>query len=78
MSETVNLAPKVYSPSEEEAKVLRDIALPLNHCSVPSWLLASLAYQQQPIPVEIDGVSTWYSAVFNSLSKGETAEIRAD
>ncbi len=78
MSETVSLPSQVYSPCGEEAKVLRDIALPLNHCSVPSWLLASLDYQRQPIPVEIDGVSTWYSAVFASLSKGETAEIRAD
>jgi NAD+--dinitrogen-reductase ADP-D-ribosyltransferase len=66
-----------YTPSNQEVEALRHIALSLNHCNVPSWLLASLAYQRHPIPIEIDGVSTWYPKLFAALKAATEPEERA-
>lgn len=68
----------IYSLSESEVSLLKQISLPLNHCNVPSRLLASLAYQEQPIPVEIDGIAILYPNLFNMLKSADTAEIRAN
>ncbi|WP_432455613.1 NAD(+)--dinitrogen-reductase ADP-D-ribosyltransferase [Agarivorans sp. QJM3NY_29] len=68
---------QLYSPSASETQLLQQICLPLNHCNLPSWLLASLAYQQQPIPLQLDLISTWYPKLFTGVKRAETAEQRA-
>ena len=77
-SETNAMDEFTYTCSEAEIKLLRQVTLPLNHCNLPSWLLASLAYQRQPIPLEIDGITTWYPELFNILKKENSPEIRAE
>lgn len=67
----------VYAPGPEEAALLQRITFPLNYCNVPSWLLASSAYQQQPIPIEIDGISVWYPHLFDFLKDESCPEARA-
>jgi NAD+--dinitrogen-reductase ADP-D-ribosyltransferase len=66
-----------YTSCPEENEILRDITLPLNHCNVPSRLLASLSYQRSPIPLQIDGVSAWYSKFFASLETISELDERA-
>ena len=68
----------IYSRSDDEARLLKQISLPLNHCNIPSTLLASLAYQDQPIPVEIDGIASFYPNLFNMLKKADCPEVRAN
>ncbi|MGB5445058.1 MAG: NAD(+)--dinitrogen-reductase ADP-D-ribosyltransferase [Psychromonas sp.] len=68
----------IYSCSDNEARLLKQISLPLNHCNIPSRLLASLAYQEQPIPLEIDGISALYPNLFRALLKADCPEIRAN
>ncbi|QSX34422.1 hypothetical protein JYB87_03995 [Shewanella avicenniae] len=66
-----------YQCSEAEMALLQQVTLPLNHCSVPSWLLASLAYQQRPIPLQLDSVGAWYQKLFCTLSQFENSADRA-
>ncbi|MHA2937487.1 NAD(+)--dinitrogen-reductase ADP-D-ribosyltransferase [Vibrio sp. RC27] len=66
-----------YLLSRNETDILRSIVTSLNHCNVPSLLLASLVYQRYPIPIEIDGISAWYSKFFASLADVPEAEVRA-
>lgn len=42
-----------YGYSAEEEEILEQISLPLNRCNVPSKLLASLSYQQNPILLQL-------------------------
>lgn len=55
--------------SDTEAQLLQRITLPINHCNIPAWLLASLAYQRHPIPIELDGIDTWYPELFAELGE---------
>jgi NAD+--dinitrogen-reductase ADP-D-ribosyltransferase len=66
-----------YTPGIEEAKLLQQITFPLNSCNVPSWLLASIAYQQQPIPLLPDGVSLWYPRLAQALQQQPNGKQRA-
>ncbi|WP_181388424.1 NAD(+)--dinitrogen-reductase ADP-D-ribosyltransferase [Vibrio albus] len=70
MSDSCSADTSLYTPGDAEAELLHRITFPLNYCNVPSWLLASVAYQDNPIPLELDGISTWYPRLFDSL-KGE-------
>lgn len=67
-----------YSCSPAETDLLQKVSLPLNHCNVPSWLLASTAYQTNPIPLEIDGTHIWYSALFSALDSAEGYKARLE
>ncbi len=67
-----------YLCSQEETELLQKISLPLNHCNLPSWLLASTAYQANPIPLEIDGTHIWYPALFQALGNAEDYETRLE
>lgn len=78
MTELAMLQTTHYFCSPEENEVLQQICLPLNHCNVPSWLLASIAYQDNPIPLEIDGIQIWYPKLFNNLKSIDSYETRAE
>ncbi|KFZ39189.1 hypothetical protein HR45_02010 [Shewanella mangrovi] len=56
--------------------LLQQVTIALNHCNVPSWLLASLAYQQRPIPLQLDSVGTWYQKLFTTLRQFENSTDR--
>ncbi|WED24078.1 NAD(+)--dinitrogen-reductase ADP-D-ribosyltransferase [Vibrio sp. JC009] len=66
-----------YSLSADESRLLQEITLPLNHCNVPSQVLASLAYQCQPIPLEIDSVNNWHPAFLHELKDIDNPISRA-
>ncbi|WP_165313033.1 NAD(+)--dinitrogen-reductase ADP-D-ribosyltransferase [Vibrio ziniensis] len=78
MTELPLLEPRQYSFCEEEGEILQQICLPLNHCNVPSKLLASLSYQQNPIPLELDGLHVWYPALFDVLNRTGSYQERAE
>ncbi|WP_319536838.1 NAD(+)--dinitrogen-reductase ADP-D-ribosyltransferase [uncultured Vibrio sp.] len=78
MTELAMLQTTHYFCSPEENEVLNQICLPLNHCNVPSWLLASIAYQDNPIPLELDGIQIWYPKLFNNLKSIDSYETRAE
>lgn len=67
----------VYTPDKDEERLLRQITFPLNYCNVPSWLLASVAYQAHPIPIKIDGVDNWYARLFAFLKRESDPAARA-
>ncbi len=78
MAETSVVESPNYICSREESDLLQQISLPLNHCNVPSWLLASTAYQANPIPIEIDGIHIWYPALFKALNSADSYETRSE
>ncbi len=78
MTGMANLETFHYSCTPAEYEVLQQICLSLNHCSVPSWLLASIAYQDNPIPIEIDGINLWYAKLFEALNSSDSYESRAE
>lgn len=57
-----------YAPNMAERRVLEQITIPFNRCNLPAWLLASVSYQQQPVPLLLDSVSTWYQPLFTELA----------
>ncbi|WP_166434176.1 NAD(+)--dinitrogen-reductase ADP-D-ribosyltransferase [Vibrio viridaestus] len=61
----------LYEITQEEAQYLKRLTVSLNRINIPSALFASLSYQSNPIPVELDGVSNWYAQLFADL-KGMT------
>jgi NAD+--dinitrogen-reductase ADP-D-ribosyltransferase len=67
----------VYTLGTDEGKLLRQITFSLNYCNVPSWLLASIAYQAHPIPIKIDGVDNWYARLFAFLKWESDPAARA-
>lgn len=59
---------------------LRDDSIltgPCNRCNLPPALIASLDYQRQPIPIELDGVKLHYRDLFLRLDQLTTAQQRA-
>jgi len=64
--------------SAMESAFLRHIALPINHCNLPARELAGLDYQQQPAPLQIDGVTTLYRDLFVCLEGIPDASQRAE
>lgn len=61
-----------------EAELLNDIALPINRCNVPARVLASLAFQQHPVPLQIDAIHNRHPDLFDALSKASDHDNRAD
>lgn len=57
-----------YVASHAEKKHLTALSIPFNRCNVPAWLLASTAYQVQPIPLQLDSIVTWYQPLFDELA----------
>ena len=53
------------------------LALPLNHCNLPGWLIASLTFQQHPVALEIDGIALHHADLFTRLQQQEDARSRA-
>lgn len=56
-----------WSSEFTEPEILKQITIPLNRCNVPPKVLASLAYQQYPVSLELDGVWTFYPDLFERL-----------
>ena len=54
-------------PLPEERTLLAQLTLPLNRCNVPAPVLASLAYQQYPVSLQLDGIETFYPELFDRL-----------
>jgi len=51
----------------EERSLLAELTLPINRCNVPAPVLASLIFQEHPIQLQLDGVETFYSELFDRL-----------
>lgn len=66
-----------YIWGESEEALLKDITLPLNHCNIPPKLLASLSFQQQPIPINIDNEALWYSDLVSEMAGLKCTKARA-
>ncbi len=49
----------------------------LNRCNLPPALLAGLAYQQQPLPLQLDGVLPYHRSLFARLGQQPDAAARA-
>ena len=54
-------------PLPEERTLLAQLTLPLNRCNVPAPVLASLAFQQYPVSLQLDGIETFYPELFDRL-----------
>ena len=54
-------------PLPEERSLLAQLTLPLNRCNVPAPVLASLAFQQYPVSLQLDGIETFYPELFDRL-----------
>ena len=51
--------------------------LPFNRCNLPASLLGSLSFQQHPVPLALDGVSTLHRSLFTHLQAMPDAAARA-
>jgi len=51
--------------------------LPFNRCNLPASLLGSLSFQQHPVPLTLDGVSTLHRSLFKHLQAMPDAAARA-
>ncbi len=49
----------------------------LNRCNLPPALLAAVDYQQQPLPLQLDGVLPYHSSLFTRLDQQPDAATRA-
>jgi Dinitrogenase reductase ADP-ribosyltransferase (DRAT). len=65
-------------PLPEERSLLAKLTLPLNRCNVPAPILASLAYQQYPVSLQLDGIETFYPELFERLVVCPDARQRVD
>ena len=54
------------------------IALPINRCNLPGGLIASLAFQRHPQPIELDGVMTHHADLFRRLDEISDESARRD
>ena len=61
------MADTSYVVDDVESAILQKITLPLNHCSVPPKVFASTAYQQWPIPLNIDGIHPWFTKPLETI-----------
>ncbi|WP_207061214.1 NAD(+)--dinitrogen-reductase ADP-D-ribosyltransferase [Motiliproteus sp. SC1-56] len=55
----------------------RGTCLPINRCNLPARILGGLAFQRQPAPLALDGVTTLHADLFARLDRIETAADRA-
>lgn len=49
----------------------------LNRCNLPPALLAAVDYQQQPLPLQLDGVLPYHRSLFTRLGQQPDAAARA-
>ncbi len=56
---------------------LHDLCLPLNHCNLPGWLIASQTYLQLPSPLTLDSGARFHRDVWPSLDALSTPSERA-
>ena len=56
----------------------RHARLPVNHCNLPSFILGSLAFQQHPTPLHLDGVEELHVGLFHSLDAIDDCEQRSE
>lgn len=52
--------------------------LPINHCNLPAVILGSLTYQQHPVPLSIDSMSSLYKELFHNLNNIDNAAERCN
>lgn len=64
--------------AETEKLNLRTLIIPLNRCSLPGHVIASLAYQRAPIEMELDGILPHFADLFTRLRKYENDKERAE
>lgn len=55
----------------------RPLCLPLNHCNLPGWLIASLAFQQHPQALVLDSVALFHRDLWPRLARLDSAAARA-
>lgn len=60
-----------------EIELPRDACLAINHCNLPAAVLASVAFQQHPTALLIDGVHELHAQLFSTLDGIDTATGRA-
>ncbi|MEZ7862725.1 MAG: NAD(+)--dinitrogen-reductase ADP-D-ribosyltransferase [Aeromonadaceae bacterium] len=53
------------------------LALPINRCNVPGYLIASLSYQAAPCPLLLDGIEPHFADLFVHLRRQSDAAARA-
>jgi NAD+--dinitrogen-reductase ADP-D-ribosyltransferase len=51
--------------------------LPINHCNLPAVLLGSLAFQQHPVALTLDGVAEFHRGLFQLLDQLDSPTERA-
>ena len=51
---------------------------PVNHCSLPSFILGSLTFQQHPAPLHLDGVEELHTELFRSLDAIDNCVQRSE
>ena len=67
-----------YVTSAAEQQRLNQLCIPFNRCNVPAWMLASIGYQAQPLPLLLDSIVTWYLPLFDELAQLVDADARAE
>lgn len=55
----------------------KKLTLPINHCNLPAVILASLSYQQHPLPLYLDSVNCLYKDLFKQLKLINDSSTRA-
>ena len=55
----------------------QELALPINRCNVPGYLIASLSYQAAPCPLILDGIEPHFADLFVHLRRQSDAAARA-
>ncbi|WP_210394709.1 NAD(+)--dinitrogen-reductase ADP-D-ribosyltransferase [Motiliproteus sediminis] len=50
--------------------------LPINRCNLPATILGGLTFQQQPVPLQIDGVAHLHADLFRRLDELDSADAR--
>lgn len=58
---------------DDKATLPRDARLPINRCNLPAVILGSLAYQQHPAPLLLDGVAEFHQDLFRRLDAASDA-----
>ncbi|MEW8013660.1 MAG: NAD(+)--dinitrogen-reductase ADP-D-ribosyltransferase [Candidatus Sedimenticola endophacoides] len=51
---------------------------PFNRCNLPAVILGSLTYQQNPLPLHIDGVEELHAALFKSIDEVDDPKERSE
>lgn len=60
------------------ASLPRHARLPINRCNLPAVILGSLSFQQQPMPLKLDGVAELHAQLFEALETIESISERVN